>query len=71
MVCIAVALARVLPVVGTVGQLTEYGPANGETVNRHKHLRFRAVHPGTRAGALAGHYRGRNGGWPGAAAGDW
>jgi hypothetical protein len=70
MACIAVALARVLPVVGPAVQLTEYGPAHGETVNRHKHLGFRPARPVTRAGALAGHYRGRKGGWPGAAGGD-
>ena len=38
MVCIAVALARGLPVVGPAVQLTEYGRAKGETVNRHKNL---------------------------------
>jgi hypothetical protein len=38
MICIAVALARVLPVLGPAEQLTEYGPARGETVNGGKHL---------------------------------
>jgi hypothetical protein len=38
MVCIAVALARVLSVVDPAVRLTEYGPAGGETVNRDKHL---------------------------------
>jgi hypothetical protein len=50
MICIAVALARVLPVAGPAVQLTEYGPANGETVNRHKHLGSGARGPLAMAG---------------------
>jgi hypothetical protein len=50
MVCIAVALARVLPVVDPAVQLTEYGPANGETVNRHKHLGSDPIGPRPVAG---------------------
>jgi hypothetical protein len=38
MICIAVALARVLPVVSPSGRLTEYGSARGKTVKRDKHL---------------------------------
>jgi hypothetical protein len=38
MVCIAVAFARGLPWVVSAGRLTEYGPADGETVNRPKHF---------------------------------
>ena len=51
MVCIVVALARDLPVGGPSGRLTEYGPANGETVNRHKNL---GLDPALRPGPADG-----------------
>jgi len=70
MVCIAVALARILPVVGSIMRLTEYGSANGETVNRHKHLGLGRGGSLATGGAFPGCSRCRDGGRPCPAVGD-
>lgn len=70
MVCIVVALARILPVGGPTGRLTEYEPASAETVNQHKHLGPGPVWPATGSGALPGRFRCRDAGWTCPAAGE-
>jgi hypothetical protein len=70
MICIAVALARVLPVVSPSGRLTEYGSARGETVNRDKHLGRGPARRLALGAALPGRFRCRHGGLPRHARGD-